>query len=71
MGKSYNLSSSSDMRRFRSDLDKQIMSAVTDGLGQLEVEIDCPSCGKKITVTSGVNTCNYCGQQFNFDFELS
>lgn len=70
MARKYDLSKKSDMRRFSRDLEKEVMNIAKDSISKTGIDIECPHCGKSVTVTAGENICNHCGNQINVDFDL-
>ena len=62
MGRSYDISNKSDMRR---DLDAAVMSlaevSVSDQMGNV-----CPNCGEPLRIRFGTNVCTHCGATVEF-----
>lgn len=71
MGKKYNLGSSSDMRRFAKDLEKDVLSTAKDQISNSSFDATCPECGENLKVHSGLNVCRFCGHRFNVDLKFN
>lgn len=59
-----------DADRFRSELEKEVMDAAREEIEEKGVEIDCPHCGKPITVFPGSNICPHCQNDINVNLDL-
>ena len=70
MGKTYNISNSSDMRRFSRDLESSIKRIAEDALKNESFEFTCPFCKRIIEVHSGKNTCRYCRKTVNVELNI-
>lgn len=60
MGKTYNISSSSDMKRFERDLRSHVQNLAVNALMTKEIDVTCPYCNRQIQAHSGNNICPYC-----------
>ena len=56
MGKKYNLSSKSDMRRFERDLNKSVQNMAVNALHSQAITIECPEVFLHILVLIPVHT---------------
>lgn len=66
MGKiKYDLSNLPNSRKIKEDLENAILDAAKEQISGREFEIECPKCGKKISVKKGINTCPYCENQID------
>ncbi len=65
MSKKYNLGKKSDMRKLQRDLEKQAKKTVEQATRQLNIQ--CPSCGRKLKVTKGINTCPSCKSKVEYN----
>lgn len=65
MSKKYNLSSSSDMRRFSRDLKKSVLDMTRDSVNSMEFDIECPHCNSTVSMHSGLNICPFCQKEVN------
>lgn len=70
MGKTYNISNRSDMRRFTHDLQSSIQKIAVDALKKKSFEFTCPFCKRIIEVHSGKNTCRYCRKTVNVELNI-
>ena len=70
MAKSYNLGSSSDMKRFTRDLEKSITNAAITQAHAMDFESTCPHCNAKVNVHSGLNFCPFCQNQINVELDI-
>ena len=52
------------------DLESVFREAVKEEIESSEVDIECPECGKTITVHSGANVCPVCNQEISCHFDL-
>ena len=72
MSKKYNISSSSDMRRFSRDLKKSVSDMARDAVNSMEFDIECPHCNSRVSMHSGLNICPFCRKEvqvnLNTDF---
>lgn len=68
----YNLSSKSDMNKFKDDLEKQVLNTAKSRLKLMLYDVECPNCHKSVSVHSGRNVCPECAEEIhvnlNFDF---
>lgn len=48
-----------------------LLQAALDGMKENDFEIQCPSCGSKVLVSSGEGECPGCGQLFKVGMETS
>lgn len=68
MSKKYDISKSSDLRRFFRDLDAVIMDqveeVVSDHMGNV-----CPNCGCFLRLHFGTNVCSKCGMTVEFSIK--
>lgn len=63
MGKTYNMNSKSDMRKFMKDLESSVVKDIKDQMASISYDYTCPNCNHAISVRVGNNTCSYCGQE--------
>ncbi len=70
MGKTYNISNSSDMRRFTRDLQNSVQKIAIDALKKKSFEFACPFCKRPIQVHSGNNICPYCRRTVNVELNI-
>lgn len=71
MGKKYNLSSSSDMRRFSRDLEKTIMDKALNAVDTMDFNIACPHCNSMVSMHSGLNICPFCHNEVNVELNTN
>ena len=69
MSKKYDLSKKSDMRRFERDLADTAMDLAMEYAKEGEFEIECPHCGKAISIPVGESDCPECGGRINLSFQ--
>lgn len=69
MGKKYNISSKSDMRRFERDLTNKVQSLATETLQKQTYDVTCPHCQATFGAQSGRNICPSCRN--NVDLNLN
>lgn len=67
MGRSYDLSSKSDMRRFTRDIEKDVQKQMS----KAGIDVKCPGCKAAIKVTPGANVCPKCGANIDVDLTWS
>lgn len=60
MSKSYDLSKKSDMRKFQSDLESQVIDAAKQTAMGEKYDVECPHCGQPVTVPVGKSRCPKC-----------
>ena len=70
MGKSYDLSKSSDMNRLSKDLKSSAMQQVNQALMSRKYEINCPFCNGKISVPPGRSACPLCLREINLELDI-
>lgn len=71
MAKKYNLGSSSDMRRFTRDLEKEVIANAKDQIHNSSFDAKCPNCKESIKVTEGLNICDRCQHKFVVDYKIN
>ncbi len=71
MPKKYNLNSSSDMRRFSRDLEKNVLNMARDKANSMTFERKCPHCNSVIKVQSGINFCPICQRQIKVNLDIN
>ena len=71
MGKSYNIGSKSDMRRFERDLKKRVTELAEESIRSGTYTANCPHCGEETEVTDGLNRCSHCHQQFKVTINVN
>lgn len=70
MAKTYDLSKKSDMRKFAKDLERDAMDLAKESICENGIEIECPHCGKTISVVPGLNTCAFCNNEIDVNLDL-
>ena len=65
LARKYNINSSSDMRRFKNDLEKDIMKKANAQISASTYEIICDKCKNKIHAKAGHNICPHCGEEID------
>lgn len=71
MGKKYNLSSKSDMRRFERDLNKSVQNMAVNALHSQAITIECPKYKRSFSAHSGTNTCPYCRRSVDLKLNIN
>ncbi len=71
MGKKYNLSSSSDMRRFSRDLEKKVTTMAMEKASTMSFQHACPHCMNMVAVHAGLNICPFCHKQINVELNFN
>ncbi|MEG1437403.1 MAG: hypothetical protein RR343_02790 [Oscillospiraceae bacterium] len=71
MDKKYNISSSSDMRRLKKDLEKSIMDQATSAILKQQYNVECPHCHSQVKVSAGISTCPMCGDQIDLQVNIT
>lgn len=68
----YNLGSSSDMRKFKKDMENAIKEKAKANIQSRNFDVSCPQCKAKVNVPAGKSLCPFCGMEINvklqFDF---
>lgn len=67
MGKSYDLSKKSDMRRLAKDVEKKAYQIALEKIQKDGLDYECPDCSTKMKLFPGENTCPRCGKIINLD----
>lgn len=70
MSKNYNLSSSSDMRRFKADLEKQVLDKARGAVTKKTYQVICPACKTVIQTTPGKHICPRCGKEIDLKLNI-
>lgn len=70
MGRKYNLGSSSDMRRFQRDLEKEIIGKTKQTIMNQTYDVTCPHCQSRISVPPGKSCCPRCGQEVDLNLDI-
>ena len=70
LGKNYNLGSSSDMRRFQRDLEKEIMGKTKQTIMGRKYDVTCPHCHSKVNVLPGKSRCPRCGNEIDLQLDI-
>lgn len=65
MGKTFDLSKKSDMKR----LEKEIINQAKKQISSKGIEIDCPKCKHPFKALPGENICPKCGASIDLDFK--
>ena len=71
MAKKYNLSSSSDMRRFRRDMERTIMDQARSAVSEMSYDVTCPHCNSTFPAHSGLNICPFCQNQVELKLDIN
>lgn len=71
MGKGFDLSNPSDLRRLSREMEKEVKGMARESIEADGVDADCPLCGKPFRMVSGENTCPHCGGTVSVDFDWS
>ncbi len=66
MGKNFDLSKSSDIRKLSKEIEKQAIKSVVES----GIEIDCPHCNKSFKASSGENICPHCKNKVILNFDV-
>ena len=68
----YNLGSSSDMRKFKKDMENAIKEKAKENISGRDFDVLCPQCKSKVSVPAGRSLCPVCGMEIDvklqFDF---
>ena len=67
MSRKYNLGNSSDMRRLSRDLQEAAKKQARFSVMSNGVPMECPNCGRKITVKPPVYKCPGCGKTIHLN----
>lgn len=70
MTRKYKLGSKLDMKHFEKDLMKKAHSLAEDTITSKDIEIECPHCHKKISVSKGLSYCPNCHATINTDIKV-
>lgn len=70
MGKNYNLSSKSDMKKFQKDLEKTIMKKATSALMKKQYNVSCPHCQSEVKVPVGKSSCPVCHKPIDLELDI-
>lgn len=71
MQNGYDISSKSDMERFKRDLIKNVKETSRELIEEGGVEMDCPFCSKPFQMINGDNICPHCGETVAVTFDWS
>ena len=71
MGRTYNLGSSSDMKRFTRDLKKSVMNQARSAVYDMDFDVECPHCKSNFKAHSGMNFCPICRNQVNVNLNIN
>ncbi len=68
----YKASSKSDMNKWAKDVEKSLYADVKQQAQKDTYDIECPHCGKEVSVKPGETPCPACGEtvklELNFNF---
>ena len=70
MSKPYDLSKSSDMRRFQADMEKSIKGETNRVLMGRTYDVTCPHCGRPIKAKPGKGTCPFCKGEIDLNLDI-
>lgn len=70
MGKRYNISSSSDMRKFSRDLERSVMDMARNAVYDQSFSNECPHCKSTFNASSGMNICPFCRNQVDLKLNI-
>lgn len=70
MSKNYDLSKQSDMRKFQKDLESHAINAAKQTAMGERYSIECPHCGKNITVPVGESICPMCKNKIELTLDF-
>lgn len=70
MKKSYNISSKSDMRRFKRDLEQQFKNNARQAVFKRKYIVTCPHCKNRVPVYPGKSHCPLCSQMINLKLNV-
>lgn len=72
MAKSFDLTNSSDMKKFAKNLESELLKTAKKKISLKNFDIECPYCKSQISVPSGKSTCPICEKEIdltlNFNF---
>lgn len=72
MSKSFDIGNSSDMKKFNEHLENSVKENAKKSLSSEMFDVECPHCGKEISIPAGLSKCPECGKEIdlnlNFDF---
>lgn len=71
MGKSFDLSKKSDMRRLEKELNKTIIEQTKQSLLTDTYDIMCPKCKRNFPAKNGKNLCPFCGNSIDVTLEFN
>ena len=71
MGRTYNLGSSSDMRRFSHDLENSISNMAFSAISDMAFDVECPHCHNNFQAHSGINFCPMCQNQVTVNLDIN
>lgn len=71
IAKSYDLSNSSDMRKFTKSLENSILDKAREQAALRDYNVECPKCKQTITVKAGRNICPICQNEIDVDLEFN
>lgn len=71
MTKPYDLSKKSDIAKMSKDIENGLKEVAKEAIVSDGVETECVHCGELITVVSGKNTCKYCKNIIDVNFDFS
>lgn len=70
MGKKYNLSKNSDMKKLVRDLTDAVQDKTVDILNNRTYDITCPHCNQQISVMPGKSQCPLCHQDIDLNLNI-
>jgi len=69
MTKKYDISKSSDMKRFTADIEKEVKKQARSAVDKIPIEIKCPHCKATIKTHAGKSICPFCKKEINLKLD--
>lgn len=71
MSKTFDITSKSDMKKFKDHLHNAVVEEATAAVNAMNFDINCPDCDAAISVPVGRSSCPNCNQEIDLNLDIN